>query len=1379
MRKTVARTCTELSADRSQASDAQSRPLADFRTMHAYVLLGDPGSGKTTAFQAESEALGDDALFITARNFLLHTTAPSRLRGKTLFIDGLDEVRAGKPDARSPFDEIRRLLIQLEKPRFRISCREADWLGENDRQGLAYVVPEATVAVLRLEALTREDILAILRDSLGVREPQDFVVRARQAGLEGLLGNPQALELLARAVKQGISWPESRVEVFDLACRQIAGERNREHQIVNRNIRSTESLIDSAGRLCALLLISDKAGCCLDGFASGGDYLGLDPCGQEDPENLRGLRAAVSSKLFSADSKGCFGPVHRQIAEFLGAKHLAKLVANGLSPLRVLSLITGGDGVAVTALRGLSGWLATHSTIVRSELISKNPVDLAIYGDLSAFPSDDKAQVLEALLAQPMSLKRAFFNITRFSPLATADSESQILRVLRCEDRDTKQEIRVRFLSLLLSVGERLPGLADVMAGIVRDSSWPSLVRQTALDAFVHYQQGLPKGGEELKAMLEEFRSEGISIANRELCGTLLCALYPTCVGPKQVWSYLTHLSGASSWDRYIKFWHRDLLAQSTASGIAELLDTLASSVSRLEVTIDALRLWDLPLELVQRALRRHGERAPLDRVSAWLRTCAGATERRKSNPPASLLEIRAWLESHPEVQKQVVLKGLEACQDGENLDHADYYNRKRLVGAKLPADFGLWCLSEAVRLACTKPAVAKHLFLEAHRALTTPGVGEGLSPVILQDRAHTHPLLEGILEQLQARTRVPQQEERWRQQHAAYAVECEQQREMLLANVRSHKGRLVNNRARPDLLYQLALVYFGEVPGVGAGMHGEEAITQALGDPCAVGAALHGLRHCVDRDDLPSAREVIRLAKNSREHYISLPLMAGLRELQKSTPGLLRELDEGSLRTCVACLHCWEPPFLGDEEANPDWYRTLLDHRPQIVSDVAVQCAAGALRRGGMISPRFWDIVNGHEGGPAALSAVLRLLRALPTRCNARQIEALDELLWTGLRSGWRSDLLDLARKRLSRRGIDAGQRVRWMGLGLICDPEEYKETLAQSVGGKESLVRHLARFFVHDDRSFAESGVEHTFPGDLDPLTAALIVRLLGRFFAPREPLGFVVVSDELRVSWFVQRVIDTLGSRPSKTASRSLESLLGNRELSSWRTPLSIARAAQCTLRRDAEFRHPTLLQACETLRGGGPANACDLAALTVDALRGIARRIRTSNSNEWRQYWNEGRYGVPLKPKVEETCRDALLAAVRPMLPESVRVEPEGRQVNGTRADLVVTAEKFKIPVEAKKNGHDGLWSGIENQLVAKYTLDPATGGYGIYLVFWFGAEHQRQRADGARPKEPQELEDLLRNSLSEDQARKVQVCVIDVSRPVGPGRDGIRTIGSKG
>ncbi|MDE2862605.1 MAG: hypothetical protein OXL33_04070, partial [Chloroflexota bacterium] len=60
--------------------------------------------GKTVTFLAEASALGECGFFISARDFLtFDLDVIPDLSGKTLFIDGLDEVRSGLDDPRGPF----------------------------------------------------------------------------------------------------------------------------------------------------------------------------------------------------------------------------------------------------------------------------------------------------------------------------------------------------------------------------------------------------------------------------------------------------------------------------------------------------------------------------------------------------------------------------------------------------------------------------------------------------------------------------------------------------------------------------------------------------------------------------------------------------------------------------------------------------------------------------------------------------------------------------------------------------------------------------------------------------------------------------------------------------------------------------------------------------------------------------------------------------------------------------------------------------------------------------------------------------------------------------------------------------------------------------
>ena len=176
----------------------------------------------------------------------------------------------------------------------------------------------------------------------------------------------------------------------------------------------------------------------------------------------------------------------------------------------------------------------------------------------------------------------------------------------------------------------------------------------------------------------------------------------------------------------------------------------------------------------------------------------------------------------------------------------------------------------------------------------------------------------------------------------------------------------------------------------------------------------------------------------------------------------------------------------------------------------------------------------------------------------------------------------------------------------------------------------------------------------------------------------------------------------------AVENLDRLAIDPALAEWRYPLATARDRQRVVLRDTAYQHPTVEQLCHTLNGGTPANAGDLAALLTDRVFELARGIRTGNTDDWRQYWNETRGQEPT-PKHEDHCRDALLSDLRQRLPAGVDAQPEGQYANDKRADIRVAFQGFEVPVEIKKNRHRDLWSAARNQLVAKYTSAPATSG----------------------------------------------------------------------
>jgi hypothetical protein len=412
--------------------------LDDIRDYPAYVLLGEPGAGKTTAFEMEALAAGTKPM--SARDFIA-LSPPPEWAEKPIYIDGLDEVRAGSTDNLTPLDAIRGKLVQIGQPVFRLSCREADWLG-SDRDRLNRITPQG-VAVLHLDDLTDEQVRCILSQNHGVNDTdtEAFMETARARGLETLLRNPQSLGMLAEAVQNG--WPDSLEDTFDLACQRLATEHNRQHRDVTRHRRPTpDKLLEAAGQLCAIQLLGGLAGFALDEDAADIAFPTLQSVGLDITQ---AHRQALASRLFEGrGNEDRREATHRRIAEFLAARHMARQIDQTGLPLgRIRAVITAGDGGVVSDLRGLHAWLAVLCPSARNILVEADPLGVVLYGDVKSFPADDKRRVLNALGRETQRypwFRSQDWSAPPFGTLADPGSVGSFREILESPDRDQAHE---------------------------------------------------------------------------------------------------------------------------------------------------------------------------------------------------------------------------------------------------------------------------------------------------------------------------------------------------------------------------------------------------------------------------------------------------------------------------------------------------------------------------------------------------------------------------------------------------------------------------------------------------------------------------------------------------------------------------------------------------------------------------------------------------------------------------------------------------------------------------------------------------------------------------------------------------------------------------
>lgn len=1393
----VTRTCTEIfEDDKYRNKEKVSRPLESFRSVPAYVLLGDPGAGKTTAFDTEYHNV-DDGHYITARDFLAFgvSNRPEWL-GKTLFIDGLDEVRAGRSNALVPFDAIRSRLVELGEPPFRLSCREADWLGDNDRKKLKDISPDKSVVMLRLDPLTDTDAIDILQSLPEVDDAERFVDEARRVGIEGLLENPQNLKMLAASVTGGNDWPQSRLETFELACREMAREHNEEHTNADqtkadRILANPEKLLDASGRLCALMLLSGAAGFALRRSHENAMYPASDRCAYEHPEYLK---SALSTKLFKAESAGRFEPVHRHVAEFLGARHLCRVICggpdqvglNGLPARRVISLLTGEDGMVVSELRGLSAWLAAHCAQTRRELIVRDPTGVGLYGDIQGFSLQEKRELLVALSHHIYGLENIYQAAPAFAELATPGMEPALREILKDSNPAKEYQKLVDFVLCVLGYGEQVPGLSDILFQIVCDNERSPWVNRSALIAFVHNCPDSART-DKLEILLSEIETGNVPDSENEMLGKILSHLYPDRLPPSVIWDYMRMSTRHIGGGMYDQFWRYDLLERSSDDQVAELLDCLVNRLPGLNTSIRSRQAGDLVIALLSRGLETNGDAIETGRLYDWLGVGCPDLDYQLTFFEYTEISIRTWIEQRPEVYKNIILEGLNRGDDSDDIRSHAFEVEGRLYHATRPADYGLWCLKQAVALADTKPRIGEYLWEQAIDAHRYQRNNVGLSLDLLEQHARKNDNFAARLEELQNQKYVrmersethrvadePSSTVAWQfegrqnalsERHRKAIEQRQQKDKQWLDHVRANEAALRGNRAAPALLNRLARVYFGPFFNFNGG-DGPKAIKENLkGDSGLTDAVLVGLRDTIDREDVPNVDDILSYYEVNKRFVIGLPCLAGLAERERIEQEDVTQWSDDQVRMVLAFYFT---EAHGDYQ--PHWLRHLLTARPQIVAEVYIGFVRSELSRGTDNIQDIQQLSSNSDYAEVAKIASLPLLKAFPTRCRTTQIETLERLLTAAIRRADRSSLQNLVDGKLSRTSMNVAQRARWLAAGLIVFPGKYTDRVESFIGtGRSRMSRMYDLLALLHSCAFEPL----RFPGpSISELE--LLVRLFGRDVEPDAVFGTEefdedgesmggMFTHEMSGSSFVREMINRLTADPNQEAADALEKLRTDDTLSDWHDILASSLHTQRRLRRDASYLRPTIEQISQTLRGGTPANAGDLAALVTDRLNEIAVDIRDVDTNNWRNYWNEDSYGRPDYPKHEESCRDTLLALLRTYLPDGERsAQPEIRYPNNKRSDITISYPGFQVPVEIKKNGHRELWSAMHNQLIKHYVRASETDGYGIYIVIWFGKKYTKAAPTGKLPGSPVELKERLAAKLSPEEARKISVCVIDVS-----------------
>lgn len=1350
----VSRTVAEIASDGS-GDDRVQRPIEHYRDCSAFVLLGESGAGKSTEFRRAAQEAGDGQ-YVTARNFLALAVRPE-WRDKTLFIDALDERRAGSPDRRAPLDEVRSRLEQLGRPRFRISCRSLDWLGSNDQRHLSDVSQDRQVRVLHLNPLSDSDVMAILLESTSITDPDEFVRTAYEHGLGALLGNPLTLRLLARSVAQH-QWPSTRSETYLRASGILAMERNEEHRLSTRSQFSSEAKLHAAGRLFAMKILTGTDGY---GDSEHGEE-SLLCSGDAHAGDPHLVDVLLRSGLFRLGESGQHVPLHEAVAEFLAGRFLASQADAGLPIGRILALMTGYDGVTLPQFRAVAAWMAAHSRQCRRELISADPMGAMLEGDAASFPADDKIHILESIHAKckenPWFIANVQWRDPRLGRLASADLAEYCARTLGLPPRSDSQQVLAFVLLAVLNHGTPVPELSDEILRVVEDGTWWPRIRIEALRVLLGLPPGDGRRQSILLSVLRRIESGEVEDRDDEIRGFLLRDLYPKTIGPEQILDHFGWPKEPDLIGTYLVFWDRSIAEQSTAAQVATVMDCVADRFAEVAPVLDGRMIGVRPFlnfipSIALRAILESGDYVGPGRMFRWLEILA-RPEARIS--PVDRSRVQSWLAARPELLRGVFRCCVDHCLKQANFKHCLAWMEHSL-GLDAVSDYAQMCLSAAAEV--ENPDAAALLQARA-RAITH----RAAQPV--ENAPPSNPSAQG--------TAVPGIHEGHPPGRAGTGNPPEDPAALnRYREVKDLESALRENLCDPATLFRLARIYFGEQPEDSAGSPETRLRAALLDDESLVEAARLGLRNAILRQDLPSAGDFARMLDEGRIHYLALPVLAGLEEIGLDGPVRFRA-SAGVCERLALTIHFGVPrmnpdPWLNNPSAAegrpaPAWYTRLAHDNPAVVAREFVRNARSRLRSGTSLATHLASLDFEPNLSTIAPAAVLDILRMFPVRSGAARLGALADLLGLARRHCPEAEFASVVRTKLRSRSMVAAQRVYWVTAAFLASPHAHRAALEGTVAASQLRIRQVAEFL---KQSF-DGGSRADLFDRLGATDLQLLVEMVGSWYGPGQHDSRSANSPG--VSWgpdvgdLMAELIDRLGSCTSWAATEALESTRTDEALRSWWFSLGRAADTQRAIRREAEFKYASADAVCRVLEGGEPVNPADLAALTADVLRKLADNIRNGNTSDWKQYWIRHGDIRDWRPHHENDCRDALLSDLRGRLDSlGIDCQPEPGYLDGKRGDIRVACSGYGVPIEIKKSDNPGVWGAIQSQLIPKYTQDPECDGRGIYVVFWLGQEFLQPPPSGPKPSGPVAMRELLLKSLTADQRRTVWVVVVDVAR----------------
>ncbi|KGF81871.1 hypothetical protein IA69_09865 [Massilia sp. JS1662] len=1277
------------------------------------VILGEAGMGKS--YLLEWLAQPEDFALCTARQLLIRHN-PATLLGdaRVLVIDALDEVSAQKDG--EAVDLVLKKLGELGYPQFVLSCRVADWRSATGLEAIREQYDEQPLE-LHLEPFTDDDAIAFLGDRLGIETAHNVVAHFNHRGLQGLLGNPQTLELVARVAGKG-DLPETRGELFRSAIEVLRVE-HRDAKIDNQPAR--EVGLDAAGAAFAGLIMTGSEAI-VRTAAMNGTTAALQLAEIERLPGGDGVRSVLDTRLFKAVGADRFTYWHRSIGEFLGAYWLSKLANSRKKRARLLSLFHSQQLVPAS-LRGIHAWLALDPALAPA-VIAADPMGVIEYGDADTLGIQNARLLLNSL--KELSIANPRFRDWRPYSVKSIVQPGLVedLRALM-SSRDAPFGLRLLVVESV-KASPVISALAKELHALILDPSMEFAIRRASGVALVEMEGINWQGIMQMLYSLNDKLSVRLAL---ELMDKI----------------------GDAAFD--------DNLIVNLVIAYALQNDKTIGVLSRVKRSLPVLRLESI-LNCYVKAIKglgklaaRHGKEELTDFAYSLIsrRVAAGNVA------PAKLWE---WLEPFEESSGYDRDARTRLATLIEN-DHELRRTVQRLVLLENHARHSIHARVHRLSMLSTGLTPSPQDLVELLQALDPGNTKDERWREIVQFMRHEGDIGAEVREAAKPFTRHRPDLLRWLERLAQprpsrwqirYARRQEKRRRReawerariqkeYIDNIDKVRAGNFASIIDPALAY---LRYFHNIGSDSVPAHAriEEWLGSDVNEAAQIGFE-HFLMH---GPEVPSPDEIVTGLIEGHHYYAASILVVALAERRRLGASLDDVTDE-RLLTCLFELRRSKVDNDAGIDGLEEWVEAAVRARG-LWNEAMRRYHEPQLRARRNPVDGLYTLMRDPATAQDTADLAADWLRSFDDLPVEAETELVDRLIRAG-----RYDVLRSA-AHAKQSFLSDAQRRNWDAIEFITDFDVTVARLGQQ------LIEPDLLWHIRDRTSGA-----HRDQGPA--LNTAQLEWLISTFrglwpFVSRQSGTSVGDMNSWDATEYIASLISRLGNDASVAASDAL-SRLAKASNDGYSETIKAVAAEQQRIRVESAYAPPTLDALNAIARDAQPASAADLQAYMVDELEIVQAKIRSDDAESWRGFFDDD--GVPHD---EERCRDHLLGLLRQGSQE-VTLEPETHVAADKEVDITCSAGLLRMPIEIKGQWHPELWRAADKQLAALYTRDWRADDHGIYLILWFGPDVPPNKKlyspprGVPTPQTPDQLRDLLTAGSSAARDGLVKVVVLDLSR----------------